>query len=309
MQISNELQDPQLENSERTRIAVSLPLSSLFFHPKNEELFGTKSEETVSSLATDIQVNGLQEPISVKPMPGNRYLVLSGETRVRAIRLLGWEMCPGYLVSPKDDLSYLISRNAGRLQLVFSMRLRIYKEVCPEFYEGKKVSLKHFTAISRKTRISTATLKSDLKKIRKGVARDITIEQLRDLWDKKRIKNVRINVSDMGVNGFELQVHGKNVEYKFGPGPFKKVVREAAEAAESVWFEKNYKQANLETAGRIRELRKEAKLTQLQLAQLLGYSQSYFAELEGGKWECSKTLLNDICQICEEYIERRRVGE
>ncbi|WP_257588180.1 helix-turn-helix domain-containing protein [Leptospira sp. id769339] len=112
----------------------------------------------------------------------------------------------------------------------------------------------------------------------------------------------------MGANGFEVQVHGKNVEYKFGPGPFKKVVREAADAAESVWFEKNYKQANLETAGRIRDLRKESKLTQLQLAQLLGYSQSYFAELEGGKWECSKTLLNDICQICEEYIEKRRGG-
>ncbi|TGK41251.1 ParB N-terminal domain-containing protein [Leptospira andrefontaineae] len=309
MQASKEIKLPQIENGERTRLTVALPLNSLYFHPKNEELFGIKSEETITSLAEDIRINGLQEPISVKPTPGNKYMVLSGETRVRAIRLLGWEMCPGYLVSPKDELSYLISRNAGRIQLVFNMRLRIYKEVCPEFYEGKKITLNRLVAISRKTRISTATLKSDLKKIRKGAAHDLTIEQLRELWDKKRIKNVRINVSDMGANGFELQVHGKNIEYKFGPGTFKKVVREAAEAAQSVWFEKNYKEANLETAGRIKELRKEAKLTQLQLAQLLGYSQSYFAELEGGKWECTNALLNDICQVCEEYIEKRRGGE
>ncbi|EJZ42312.1 ParB-like protein [Leptospira licerasiae str. MMD4847] len=305
MQVSNDLEDPQLRNNERTRITVSLPVSSLFFHPKNEELFGVKSEETIFSLAEDIRINGLQEPISVKPTPGNKYLVLSGETRVRAIRLLGWELCPGYLVSPKDELSYLISRNAGRLQLVFSIRLRIYKIVCPDFLEGKKITQNRLLAVSKRTRISIATLKSDLKKIRKGDAKEVTIEQLRELWDKKRIKNVRVNISDMGASGFELQILGKNIEYKFGPGKFKKVVREAAEAAQSVWFEKNYKQSNLETAGRIREIRKEAKLTQLQLAQLLGYSQSYFAELEGGKWECSNTLFNDICQVCEEYIEKR----
>lgn len=82
----------------------------------------------------------------------------------------------------------------------------------------------------------------------------------------------------------------------------KKIIHESAQAAKSVLYDKNFKEENLETALQIKQLRQDAGLTQFQLSQALGYSQSYLAELESGKWHCSKNLFESIANYCYERI-------
>ncbi|TGJ99916.1 chromosome partitioning protein [Leptospira langatensis] len=280
-----------------------IPLKALKPHPKNQVLFPPKSVEFIRSLADDINRHGLQEPISVRVVDRGEYLILSGENRFKAVTLLGWDDIDAHIVDPDDELAYLISRNIGRRQTGYSGRVNIYTAYCPDFFQGKKVQNDRLVEVSKKTMIPLATLKSDLKKIRLGAGvKDITMDQLKELWSKKKLKGLRLNLSDMGNGNFLLQVTGKNTEYQWGPGTFREVVRQSAEAAQSKYFDKNFRPENMALAEKIKELRKAAGLTQFQLAQKLGYSQSYFAELEGGKWECSGTLFDDIFRICEERM-------
>lgn len=165
----------------------------------------------------------------------------------------------------------------------------------------EKITIKRLKEISRKIGLAVATLKSDLKKIRNGSTKDETIQVLIELWEKKKIKGLRVNLCGLPDDNFILKVSGRNLNYEW-KGKFKTVVKESIEAAKSEYFNKNFKNENLETAERIKQLRKDAGLTQFQLSQALGYSQSYFAELETGKWQCSNNLFESIAIFCQERI-------
>ncbi|MCG6195636.1 ParB N-terminal domain-containing protein [Leptospira sp. FAT2] len=281
---------------------VKVLLEKIQFHPKNEKIFRPKTEEFIRRLAENIKRNGLHEPISLQKIPdSDLYLCLSGEHRIKAVKLLGWVAIDAYIVSPEDPVSYIAEKNYGKGQYHFKDRLLTYREFCPEFFTGTKIVLERLNEISKKTGILLSTLKGDLKKIRKGSNKEDSIEILHELWAKKKIRNLRINLADQGNGKFLLKVHGKNLNYEWR-GAFKEVVCECAKAARSKYFDKNFKSENEETASRIKALRKEAGLTQFQLAQGLGYSQSYFAELEGGKWECSEALFEQIALFCQERI-------
>lgn len=280
-----------------------IPLDRIRFHPKNSELFKTKSETYIKNLAIDISRFGLHEPISVRYIEDqNVYLCISGENRVKAVNILGWTTISGYVVSPANELAYMISRNVRRRHFGHQDRILILQVYCPDFFTGSKISIRRLEAVSDETGIPTSTLKSDLKKIRTGSSKEITLEELRSLWEKKKIRGLRVSISDLSDGNFLLQVSGKNLNYEWR-GKFKNVIRDSADAARSKSFNKNFKFENSELASRIRELRKDARMTQFELAQVLGYSQSYIAELEGGKWECSISLFEEIAILCEERMK------
>lgn len=282
------------------RIKVSL--DKIQFHPKNGKIFRPRTEEFIKGLAENIKRNGLHEPISIQRIQdADLFLCLSGEHRIKAVKLLGWESIDAYIVSPEDPISYIAEQNFRKGQFTYKDRLLAYREFCPEFFTGSKIVIARLKEISDKTGILVSSLKGDLKKIRKGSNKDDSIEILHELWSKKKIRNLRINLADQGNGRFLLKVHGKNLNYEWR-GAFKEVVSECAKAARSKYFDKNFKSENEEMASRIKVLRKEAGLTQFQLAQGLGYSQSYFAELEGGKWECSEQLFEQIALFCQERI-------
>ncbi|WP_425591057.1 ParB N-terminal domain-containing protein [Leptospira barantonii] len=279
-----------------------IPLSKILFHEKNSELFEKRSPEYVSNLANDIQKNGLHEPISVKiDLEKDVYICLSGEHRIKAVKSLGWSEISAYIVNPKDEIAYIIARNVLKPNVGHKDRVRIFKVFCPEFFTCDKITMKRLAQISIATRITIPTLKSDLKKIRCGSTKEITMQSLIDLWGKKQIKGLRVNLCGLPDGNFILKVSGRNLNYEWR-GKFKVVVKECSEAARSEYFNKNFKSENLETAERIKGLRKAAGLTQFQLSQALGYSQSYFAELESGKWECSNNLFESIALYCQERI-------
>ncbi|MBM9578945.1 helix-turn-helix domain-containing protein [Leptospira sp. 201903070] len=288
---------------EDSPIVSQIPLDRIQFHPRNSELFKTKSEAYIKNLSKDIARFGLHEPISVRFIEDeNVYLCLSGENRVKAVKLLGWTSVSGYVVSPKNELSYMISRNVRRRHFGHQDRILILQVYCPDFFTGSKITIRRLETISDETGIPTSTLKADLKKIRTGSSKEVTLEELRSLWEKKKIRGLRVSISDLSDGNFLLQVNGKNLNYEW-KGKFKDVIRDSADAARSKSFNKNFKFENSELASRIRELRKDARMTQFELAQVLGYSQSYIAELEGGKWECSISLFEEIAILCEERMK------
>ncbi|MCG6170256.1 helix-turn-helix domain-containing protein [Leptospira sp. FAT1] len=288
--------EPQIKDLQ----VQTIRLDRIEFHEKNSDLFEEKNEEYIRTLSIDMDSHGLHEPISVKYNSNlDTYICLSGENRIKAARLLGWISILGYVVSPEDELAYMISRNLVKRQVGLKGRIKIYKVYCPEFLNGSKVKIERLKEISVNTGISIFTLKGDLKKIRRGSTKEETLESLIELWKEKKIKGLRVNLCGLPDGNFLLKVAGRNLNYEWR-GNFKTVVRECAEAARSKYFNKNFKPENSEFANRIKQLRKDAGLTQFQLSQALGYSQSYLAELEGGKWECSNKLFESIAIYCQE---------
>ncbi|WP_078125846.1 ParB N-terminal domain-containing protein [Leptospira alexanderi] len=297
------MQERQFLHVIKTNLKIEqIPIHKIKYHEKNKELFEKREPEYIRELANNIQQEGLHEPISVKyDFRNDNYLCLSGEHRIEAVRLLGWKQIDGYKVNPEDELSYLIRRNTLKKQLGHKTRIKIYKEFCPEFLTCEKITITRLNEISSKTGIAVATLKSDLKKIRNGSTKDETIQTVIELWAKKKIKGLRVNLSGLSDENFILQVSGRNLNYEWR-GKFKTVVKECIDAAKSEYFNKTFKNENLETAERIKKLRKDAGLTQFQLSQALGYSQSYLAEIESGKWKCSNNLFESIALFCQEKI-------
>ncbi|WP_000519268.1 helix-turn-helix domain-containing protein, partial [Leptospira interrogans] len=207
----------------------------------------------------------------------------------------------GYKVSPVDELGYLIRRNILKPNIGHKTRVRVYKVYCPEILSLKLLNKKRIEEVSKKLSLSQHTIQSDLKKFHSQESKEVNLEELETLWSKKRIKNLKINLSGLTNGNYLLNVSGKNLSYEW-VGKLRNIINESAQAAKSVWYDKNFKEENLETAKQIKQLRIDAGLTQFQLSQALGYSQSYLAELESGKWECSENLYEAIANYCYERI-------
>ena len=62
------------------------------------------NDETIAQLAADIRDNGVLQPLVVRPN-GNRYTLLIGERRLRAIRYLGGDTAPAIVADVADELA------------------------------------------------------------------------------------------------------------------------------------------------------------------------------------------------------------
>jgi DNA-binding XRE family transcriptional regulator/DNA-binding Xre family transcriptional regulator len=288
------LLEPKTKDYSGARI-LEIDLDRLEFHPENSIVFKQKGEEFISMLARDIELHGLNEPIEINP----QFVVLSGENRVKAFRMLGKSTIPAKIVNVENELEYLISRNIGRRQIVHSDRILIYKKVFPKVFTMQKINSSEIDELSRRLYIPKKTIESDFTKIRNGKSKEVTLEKLRELWEKNNIKDVRINIVDMGTKGFMLQVEAKKHSYEFGPDSYKNVIRKAFHAAQNSIFNKKVEEKT-SLNYKIRELRINAGLTQFQMAQKVGYSQSYISEFEAGRWEVPRSLYEQIRDICLE---------
>ena len=60
------------------------------------------SEESIAELAETIQSHGLLQPIIVRPIGDNKYQIIAGERRYRAIKKLNWQKIPA-IVKKMDE--------------------------------------------------------------------------------------------------------------------------------------------------------------------------------------------------------------
>lgn len=95
--------------------SLRLPVRSIVPNPKQPRRMFNEAELT--DLAQSIDANGLLQPLVVRPAPGtvDRYELVAGERRWRAVRSLGWDDVPA-LVRDVDDDTLLILALVENLQ-------------------------------------------------------------------------------------------------------------------------------------------------------------------------------------------------
>jgi ParB family chromosome partitioning protein len=94
-----EYMDPEVEASEISK----LPVKMIVPNPVQPRRVFT--EEELSDLAGSIRENGLLQPLVVRPAPGSsdRFELIAGERRLRAVTGLGWEKVPVVVRDASDD--------------------------------------------------------------------------------------------------------------------------------------------------------------------------------------------------------------
>jgi ParB family transcriptional regulator, chromosome partitioning protein len=117
--------------------ARSLPVGSV--HPNPFQPRRDFNEEELADLASSIRENGLLQPIVVRPA-GNRagsdrWELVAGERRWRAITRLGWKQVPA-IVRPVDDRTLLVLalvENLQRSELSALEEAQGYQQLVAEF--------------------------------------------------------------------------------------------------------------------------------------------------------------------------------
>ncbi len=103
--------DPEAEEAEIRRIKMK----AIVPNPLQPRRSFTEAE--LAELAGSIQANGLLQPLVVRPSPGtaDRYELVAGERRFRAISRLGWDDVP-VLVREASDETLLVLAMVENLQ-------------------------------------------------------------------------------------------------------------------------------------------------------------------------------------------------
>lgn len=86
-----------------------VPLSSILPNPKQPRR--TFNEADLAELAASIKENGLLQPLLVRPSPGtaDRFELVAGERRFRAISTLGWDEAPVVIREVDDDMILILA--------------------------------------------------------------------------------------------------------------------------------------------------------------------------------------------------------
>lgn len=257
---------------------IEIQLKELKPHPKSK-LFPI-SRHKVEEIKKEIKEHGFQHPISITP----ENVVLSGHKRVLACKELGFLTIPAYIIKkePDQELLYFIRQNTISDQISPKIRTEIYKIYCPDVFLGKNVREDKIEKLSRTLAISPNSIRSDFAKIRKGEVKEVTVDLLVDIWNKK-IANPKITFT-RGDKGWICQIAGRNFNQAFGPFPlFKDLVKTVFDVGISKHFqtEKGSEQS-VNTGLRIKELRKKYSVNQQELADAMQRSQSTICEWERG---------------------------
>ncbi len=72
-------------------------------HPNPDQPRSVFEEEALEELATSIRSLGVIQPITLKEISRNNYMIISGERRYRASLIAGLERIPAYIKTAEDD--------------------------------------------------------------------------------------------------------------------------------------------------------------------------------------------------------------
>ena len=89
-------------------------------------------DDTIHELAESIRSNGLIQPIVVRPLPGGKYELISGERRYRAVQTLGYETIPAIIksdVSDQKSMLLALIENIQREDITSIEQAMAYKQI------------------------------------------------------------------------------------------------------------------------------------------------------------------------------------
>ena len=89
------------------------------------------SEESIAELAETIQSHGLLQPIIVRPIGDNKYQIIAGERRYRAIKKLNWQKIPAIVkkMDEKEAASMAVIENLQREGLTAIEEAESYRKL------------------------------------------------------------------------------------------------------------------------------------------------------------------------------------
>ncbi|MDR0950491.1 MAG: ParB/RepB/Spo0J family partition protein [Candidatus Ancillula sp.] len=167
-------------------------------------------EGELQSLANNISENGLIQPPTVRKIEQGQYELISGERRLRAVKILKWDTVP-VLIRTADDLSSALAAIAENLQRVDLNPLdtaKAYDQLVNDF--GLKTE-----DIAKKMGISGADVRNTLRllnapesvqnKIASGVIGKSQAKVLLGLKDSKLIENMANRVIQEGLSVRSLE--------------------------------------------------------------------------------------------------------
>ncbi len=100
------------------------------FQPRMD--FDSKELE---ELAASIQINGVIQPIMIRPKGSNQYELVAGERRFRASKMAGLTKIPAYIknISDREMLEFALIENIQRADLNPLEEARAYERLIKEF--------------------------------------------------------------------------------------------------------------------------------------------------------------------------------
>ncbi len=104
-----------------------IPIDKIYPNPAQPRKIFDKNE--LLSLADSISKNGLLQPILLRKMPDGRYLIISGERRFRAVKMLG-----------RDSISAIVRTATDEQSAVFALIENIQRKDLSFFEEAKAIS-------------------------------------------------------------------------------------------------------------------------------------------------------------------------
>jgi ParB family chromosome partitioning protein len=127
------LGDTLIDNGNRENELIELELSRVVpnkFQPRIE--FNPKELE---GLAASIKLNGVIQPVMVRPKGPNHFELVAGERRLRASRMAGLTKIPAYIrnISDREMLEYALIENIQRADLNPIEEARAFERLIKEF--------------------------------------------------------------------------------------------------------------------------------------------------------------------------------
>jgi len=117
--------------------------------------FQIYGDERLEKLAEDIEANGLDSPILVRPIEGDRYEILSGHNRFEAVKKLGWNEIDAIIkmdVSDEKAERIVIGANLNQQSFAdwnYSQQIRVIKIYSKYIQENSQQGKRTDLAVSK----------------------------------------------------------------------------------------------------------------------------------------------------------------
>lgn len=160
--------------------------------PFGDQPFRSYDEEALDELAASIQQHGLLTPIIVQQLPEQRYRILAGHNRVKAVQRLGQEKINAIVKECDDDQTTLIM-----LETNLAQRKELLPSELAFAYKMQMETLKHqgkrddSTSAQFEPKLSSETVAAQMNTSRAQVQRYIRLTYLikpfLDMTDERRL--------------------------------------------------------------------------------------------------------------------------
>lgn len=174
-------------------------------------------QEALEELSRSISLIGLIQPITIRPVDGGRYQIISGERRYRASRLAGLRTIPAYIKDTDDNgmLEMAIVENVQRedldpIEIAVSFRrlmeeCNLTQEAMSERVGKKRATVANYLRLLNLPAEIQLAIKA--KKLTMGHAKSLL--GLENDKDKLKIANLIIE-KDLSVRDVEARVRKMN---------------------------------------------------------------------------------------------------